>query len=108
MLLVRIKLCKTVRNCHVAIKAHEKVRDRPSNMIHFRGEYTEAQKVEVIWTELLGKLAPTLRPESRSPPSVPRHFLLTFLPWPPLSGPLQKAVIQAQNAFPIFPPLYTL
>ena len=86
MLLVKIKHDKMVRNYHVAIKAHEKVRDHPSNMIHFRGEYTEAQKVEVIWTGLLSKLVPRLTPESRSPSSIPQHFLVTFLPWPPLSG----------------------
>lgn len=32
----------------------------------------------------------------------PQHFLVTFLPLPSLSGPLQEAIVQAQNAFSVF------
>lgn len=35
MLVVKIKAHKKVRNYHVAMKSHVKVRDHPSNTLHF-------------------------------------------------------------------------
>ena len=58
-----------MRNCHVAIEAHEKVWDHPSNMIHFRGEYSANKYQGSVQGPGLLPLSPSpsLQPSCLSP-----------------------------------------